>query len=130
MMLVNLVSRAFPMIAILLGLWLVWVWQPLDIEDGIILFILGFLAGGANDQLNPRKPVEEGPSIPWDEMGAGERFGYFIPAAGIVVVGSILMMMAIQSSRVSIKWESISSSLLMIAAGVFVGAWQWSRRHG
>ena len=129
-MILTSLRRAFPLIAVVLGFGLVWVLQPLDIEDGVILFVMGFAAGGANNQLNPLHSKEEGPDIPWDEMGAGEKFGYFIPAVGMVVMGSILLLMAIQFSRVSIAWEMISYSLLIIAVGLGVGRWQWSRRYG
>lgn len=126
----NLVRRAFPLLAVLTGLWLVWILQPLDIQDGVILFVVGLLAGDAIGQLNPREPAEQGPDIPWDDMGAGERFGYFLPALGMVVVGSILLMMAIQGSRVSIAWQMITASMVFILAGIGIGLSQWSRRNG
>ncbi|WP_226699351.1 hypothetical protein [Qipengyuania gaetbuli] len=116
-------------IAVATGLALAWVLSPLDWFDGFVLFLLGSVAGDWNRQLNPVVDGTEGPVFPWDEMNAGDKLAYFLPALAITVFGLIFLAMAIQFSRVAIDWTSIGVAIFVVVLGLGHGYWKWLHRY-
>lgn len=122
----------FFLIALAFGLALIAILSPLDDHDGWGLIIYGAIIGAWNQQLNPTVTTQDvGPPIPWDEMHAGERLGYFLSAMSATALGVlILTVSAFSSGGLVENWMGLLMGLVVIAVGLGIGYLNWVHRHG
>ena len=106
--------------------------SPLDGHDGWGLIIYGAIIGAWNQQLNPTVAKQDhGPLIPWDEMRVGERLEYFLFALSATALGILVMTVsAFSSGGLMENWAVLFAGLVMIAAGLGAGYWNWIHRYG
>lgn len=131
----NLFNRLKPyffLTALALGLALVELLSPLDSADGFWLIVYGAMIGAWNQQLNPTVATQDdGPLIPWDEMRVGERLEYFLFAMSATALGVLVMTVsALSSGGLVENWAVLLAGLVMIAAGLGAGYWNWIHRYG
>lgn len=109
----------------------VWRMFPEHGFEGLMLFAWGASTGQLQEQLNPRKKENKdgGPYLPWDEMDAGDRLGYFFPTIIGGVIGTLILVAAITASHSEMQWEMIGGSLAIVGLSAGAAYKKWNDRY-
>jgi hypothetical protein len=125
----ELIKKAAPFVVLIGGVGFVWLADPLDWFDGLMLFFWGLVGGRWIEQLSPSpRQDEEGPLLPWNEMHASEKFGYFMPAIFLAVMALISFIATVIMSRLAFDWRMAGIAVFFLGMAVFSVVWKWSHR--
>lgn len=120
------------LIGLLFGMALLDLMEPLNRMDGWLLIMYGISLASLDRHFNPNPPkAETGPWLPWNQMDAGDRLGYFFPALFFAVPGTLLLMVAgLSSGSITDKWVPLAFAVLSIGGGARIAYDRWRNRWG
>ncbi|RNJ63459.1 MAG: hypothetical protein EDM03_03350 [Porphyrobacter sp. IPPAS B-1204] len=118
------------LVGLLFGIALLDLMEPLDRMDGWLLIMYGISLASLDRHFNPNSPkAETGPWLPWNQMGAGDKLEYLLPAILFVVMGALLTSAALLGGATGFPfWLTLAGGLGITGFGAWEMRHRWHRR--